>query len=135
MTSTRSALTLLTAAVLALAACGSDSTTSSTTPTPASSGGGGSTPATTAADGGGGTDTAATLTISGRAFGSVTATAGMPITIVNEDGFGHTVTDRDGEFDVKVAGNATGTLTIDEPGTYEIVCTIHPDMAGEITVD
>ena len=123
MTSTRSALTLLTAAVLALAACGSDSSTSSTTPTPASSGGGG-------------TDaTAATLTISGRAFGSVTATAGMPITIVNEDGFSHTVTDRDGEFDVKVAGSSTGTLTIDEPGTYEIVCTIHPDMAGEITVD
>lgn len=121
MTSTRSALTLLAAAVLALAACGSDST-SSTTPTPASSGGG-----TDAA--------AATLTMSGRAFGSVTATAGQPITIVNEDGFSHTVTDRDGEFDVKVAGNATGTLTIDEPGTYAIFCTIHPDMAGKITVD
>jgi len=120
MTSTRSALTLLAAAVLALAACGSDST-SSTTPTPASSGGG-----TDAA--------AATLTMSGRAFGSVTATAGQPITIVNEDGFSHTVTDRDGEFDVKVAGNATGTLTIDEPGTYAIFCTIHPDMAGKITV-
>lgn len=121
MTSTRSALTLLAAAVLALAACGSDGT-SSTTPTPASSGGG-----TDAA--------AATLTMSGRAFGSVTATAGQPITIVNEDGFSHTVTDRDGEFDVKVAGNATGTLTIDEPGTYAIFCTIHPDMAGKITVD
>jgi plastocyanin len=80
------------------------------------------------------TPSGATLSISGRAFGSVTATAGQPITIVNEDGFAHTVTDRDGAFDVKVPGGDTGTLTIDQPGTYSIYCTIHPDMARSITV-
>jgi plastocyanin len=144
MTSTRSALTVLTVAVLALAACGRDSSTSVTSgPTSSNGGAESSTPATTLTSGGGSTEaTAATLTISGRAFGSVAVKAGMPITIVNEDAFRHTVThripgDRDleGKFDVTVAGNSTVTFAIDEPGTYMIVCKIHPDMGGEITVD
>lgn len=146
MMSPRSALTLLTVAVLALAACGRDSSTSATSRPTSSSGGAASssTPATTSASGGGSTEaTAATLTISGRTFGSVTARAGMPITIVNEDAVRHTVTHRipgdqdlEGKFDVTVAGNSTFTFTIDEPGTYVIVCMIHPDMpSGEITVD
>jgi hypothetical protein len=96
MTSTRSALTVLTVAVLALAACGRDSSTSVTSgPTSSNRGAESSTPATTLTSGGGSTEaTAATLTISGRAFGSVAVKAGMPITIVNEDAFRHTVTHR-----------------------------------------
>ena len=76
----------------------------------------------------------ATLTISGRAFSAVTVQAKQPITVVNEDGFSHTVTDRDGAFDVELAGGNSLTFTIDEPGTYSIYCTIHPDMAGTLVV-
>ncbi|MEX1106852.1 MAG: cupredoxin domain-containing protein [Ilumatobacteraceae bacterium] len=105
-------------AILTLAACGDGDGDASTTDTKPS-----------APEGG------VTLTISGRAFSAVTATAGEPIAIVNSDGFSHTVTDREGAFDVKVAGSETGTLTIETAGIYKVFCTIHPDMAGTVTVD
>jgi len=122
MPRTKTGLSLVAIATLALGACGSDDTKSADT-APATTVGS-STPAASGA----------TLTISGLAFGSVTPTAGEPITIVNDDPFGHTVTDRDGRFNVKVAGGSSASLTIDEPGTYKIFCEIHSDMAREIVV-
>lgn len=117
---------LVTVIALGITACGSDSsssaTTTATTPNESGSAGTDATPAVG-------------LTISGRAFSAATVQAGQPFTIVNDDGFGHTVTDRDGAFDVKVGGGSSATLTIDQPGTYSIYCKIHPDMAGTITVE
>lgn len=133
MRPTASAMVFAVAAVLGIAACSSsndDSTGPATTATATTAA-----TAATAATAGTTPASAAALTISGRAYSAATVTAGQPFTIANEDGFSHTVTDRDGAFDVKVAGNGTATLTIDEPGTYRIYCTIHPDMAGTITVD
>jgi plastocyanin len=76
----------------------------------------------------------AALTISNSSFSSATATAGVEFTIVNEDGFGHTVTNRDAIFDVTVSGSSSATLTIERPGEYEIFCRIHDSMTGTITV-
>ena len=73
------------------------------------------------------------LTISDFTFSPLTAVAGAEISISNLDGFAHTVTSDD--FDIRVEGGATETLTIDEPGTYGIICKLHPMMSGTIVVE
>lgn len=79
-------------------------------------------------------DDATTLTISEFTFSSPTVAAGAPFTLTNNDGFAHTVTSRDDFFDVGLDGGASDTLMIEDPGTYEIFCRIHPSMEGVITV-
>jgi plastocyanin len=135
--------------LLALGACGSSSSTAATTAAPAATAAAAGTTAaaaTTAAAGttaAGSTAAAATtaasggdaaLTIKGFAFSKLSTTAGTQITITNSDSFAHTVTAKDGSFDVKVGGGSTATLTIPKAGTYDIVCKIHPSMKGTITV-
>ena len=48
----------------------------------------------------------------------------------------HTVTASDGEFDSGQipSGNAVAFIAPSTPGTYQIVCTIHPSMDGELVV-
>ena len=75
-----------------------------------------------------------TLTISDFTFSPATVAAGEALTITNADQFPHTVTDSGGAFAVRLGGGASETLTIDAPGTYSIVCEIHPSMAGTIVV-
>jgi plastocyanin len=67
-----------------------------------------------------------------------TASASQGITVVNEDDVGHTFTMVGTDINVPIAGGETfngepisGAV---EPGTYEFVCTIHPQMTGEVTV-
>ena len=74
------------------------------------------------------------LTIADFSFSQGSGTAGAEFTLTNDDDFAHTVTDRDGAFDVRVEGGSTAPLTIDRAGTYEIFCRIHPSMSGTITV-
>lgn len=65
----------------------------------------------------------------------VTIEEGGKVTWKNEDPVAHTATAEDGSFD-------TGTIdegkleseTFKQPGTYEYVCSIHPDMHGTIEV-
>jgi plastocyanin len=65
----------------------------------------------------------------------VTIEEGGKVIWVNEDSAPHTATAEDGSFD-------TGTLeegklkseTFKEPGTYEYVCSIHPQMHGTVEV-
>ena len=74
------------------------------------------------------------LTIADSVFSAATATAGVEFTIANDDDYGHTVTDRNGAFDVQLSGSSSEPLTIDRPGEYEIFCRIHDFMSGTITV-
>jgi plastocyanin len=55
-------------------------------------------------------------------------TAGTPIVWKNIDsGVPHTVTAKDGSFDSGVMEmGETYSLTLDEPGTYVYICTLHP---------
>ena len=67
---------------------------------------------------------------------TLTAAAGDTIEFTNEDDAPHTFTAEDAGIDEEV--DAKGSTTIDladvEPGTYDYVCTIHPDMTGTLEV-
>ena len=67
-----------------------------------------------------------------------TASASQGITVVNEDDVGHTFTMVGTDINVPIAGgetfNGDPISGVVEPGTYEVVCTIHPQMTGEATV-
>jgi plastocyanin len=67
-----------------------------------------------------------------------TASASQGITVVNEDDVGHTFTMVGTDINVPIAGgetfNGEPISGVVEPGTYEFVCTIHPQMTGEVTV-
>jgi len=109
--------------VLGLAACGDDDETTSEPS---------------------GTETTA-LSASAPAVGGVTiagfgfdtgdgVTAGQEFTVTNDDPASHTFTDVGGAFGVAVGGGEVSTLTIDAPGVYQVVCQIHGDMSGTLTV-
>lgn len=81
-----------------------------------------------------------TITTTGTRFepNCFTASASQGITIVNEDPFAHTFTIEDTMVDVQVNGGETfrgeavsGVLA---PGTYEVICRLHPLMTADITV-
>jgi plastocyanin len=83
----------------------------------------------------GGTAAVATLEIADFAFGDVTAAPGAAVDLVNRDGADHTVTAEDGDFDVAIAGGASGSFTAPAaPGTYAFFCAIHPQMKGTLVV-
>ena len=63
--------------------------------------------------------------------------AGQKISVPNADAAPHTITDAGSgkAFDSgTIKGKATGSLTIDKPGSYRYICELHPFMKGEITV-
>jgi len=61
--------------------------------------------------------------------------AGATVTIINGDSAAHTFTDKGGKFDVKLDGSGgKGTLTVPAAGTYSIICKIHSNMSGTLTV-
>jgi plastocyanin len=114
------------AAILALAACSSSgsggsngSGAASTSQPPASSG--------------------PTITIKNFGYsGSLTVKAGTKVTVVNDDGVEHTLTDKAAhKFDTgSIAGNGgTGSFTAPaKPGSYPFGCTFHPEMHGTLKV-
>jgi plastocyanin len=65
-----------------------------------------------------------------------TAQAGQEICWVNEDSIDHNAVAESGAtFESELFGKGqTFTATVDEPGTVEYVCTIHPGMTGTIEV-
>lgn len=64
----------------------------------------------------------------------MTARVGQAITIVNSDGFNHTVTSKDGTFNVDVPGNGTVTLTVSKAGAFPYSCTYHPGQHNPATI-
>ncbi|MEP6630600.1 MAG: cupredoxin domain-containing protein [Lapillicoccus sp.] len=61
--------------------------------------------------------------------------AGSSVTITNNDSEAHTVTSKDGGFDVKVAGRGgTAQLTAPKAGTYTLTCDFHANMKGTLVV-
>lgn len=63
------------------------------------------------------------------------ATAGETITITNNDLAPHTVTARDGSFDVEVPANGTATLKAPPPGSYPYYCTLHPNEHNPASIN
>ena len=61
---------------------------------------------------------------------------GATVTVTNADAQSHTVTSKDGGFDVKVDGHG-GVATLTAPktaGTYALTCDFHANMTGSLTV-
>ena len=66
---------------------------------------------------------------------SIEVSAGSEIAVTNSDSAPHTLTAVDESFDSgTIDGDAEGSVTVDEPGTYEYFCEIHPYMKGTIEV-
>jgi plastocyanin len=60
--------------------------------------------------------------------------AGSTVTWTNQDNFTHTV-EVEGQEDHKVERGEQVSITFDQPGTYEYVCTLHSqDMTGTVVV-
>ena len=129
------------ALVLALAACSSSS--------PAESVGGGQSEGPGASEGAArcevtaGAAAAATNTITSSNFGeAVTISAGEAVTFTNNDSLPHTVTEgtsgqaTDGAcVDEPIAAGASVTVTFNEPGDYDITCTLHSSMQTVVHVE
>lgn len=90
-----------------------------------------------------GTDTggseSVSLTAAEFAFdpSELSAPAGSTIEFTNADEAPHTFTAEDAglDVDVEAGGSATIDLADVEPGTYDFLCTIHPDtMTGTLEV-
>ena len=66
---------------------------------------------------------------------AVTIRAGDSITWSNDDATTHTVTFKDGSAGAKsLARGQTFTRTFDQAGTFEYLCSIHPQMTGRVVV-
>ena len=65
---------------------------------------------------------------------AIRITAGETVTWTNEDNFTHTV-EVEGRSDQKVGKGESVSITFEEPGTYDYVCTLHrTDMTGTVVV-
>ena len=68
--------------------------------------------------------------------GCVMASGSASITVVNDDAVDHTFTIPGTQVDAPLPGNQTfnGESAALAPGTYEFICTIHPEITGTIIV-
>jgi plastocyanin len=77
------------------------------------------------------------VTIADFAFSpaSLTINVGDTVTWTNQDSATHTATATDGSFDTgNLAQGASGSITFDTAGTFNYICSIHPQMTGTIIV-
>ena len=121
-------LSLFAILALVLAACGGGAASQ-----PATDDGGA---AATEDTGGGGE----TVSLAGGQFSPAELTIPAGTTVTFTDTTGHTVTEgSDGTAAedpiIDEQGGEDITFTFDEPGTYDITCTIHPSMNLTVTVE
>lgn len=65
----------------------------------------------------------------------LTVPAGQELRIVNDDELSHTVTARDGSFDVVVAAGDEARLTMNRRGSFAFACELHPQMTGRLQIE
>jgi plastocyanin len=78
-----------------------------------------------------------TVVIDGTAFAPATVTVQQGDRVVwqNKDPFPHTATSRDGGFDSKsIAPGKSFTFVAANKGTFDYVCSFHPNMKGTLVV-
>jgi plastocyanin len=67
---------------------------------------------------------------------NLTIQAGTTVTWINKDDVNHTVDNPNNVFSSQNIGpGETFQYTFEDPGTYDVVCTIHPQMTGTVTVE
>ena len=123
---------------LSLSACGSSNGDPGTSSSPMSSMDMSSSSSSSAAPSSSSSEQGAeaVVTISDFAYTVPASVApGTTITIKNEDSQAHTVTSKDGGFDVKIDPKATATMKApDKAGSYPFVCTFHANMSSTLVV-
>jgi plastocyanin len=117
----RYARIVLLAALVAGTACGGD---------------GGDTENGGTENGGGGTTTSSVSMVDNAFEPSDPAVAAGSSLIVTNDGeAAHTFTVADGDIDEQVAPGEETSVTVSlDAGTYDFVCSFHPEMTGTLTV-
>jgi len=86
--------------------------------------------------GGGGTETS-TVSMVDNAFepSDPVVSTGSDLTVTNDGEAAHTFTVADGDIDEQVAPGAETSVSISlDAGTYDFVCSFHPEMTGTLTV-
>jgi len=53
---------------------------------------------------------------------------------INHDLFRHSVTARDGSFDLDLPAGKSGTIVLKQPGTIRYFCRFHPGMMGSLMI-
>ena len=112
---------------LLLAACGSSNTTTPAAPATSSS----------SSDMGSGSGSGGVVIKDFKFGGTLTAKAGEKVKVKNDDTAGHSMTSKTaGQFDTgKIDPSGSGEFTAPATaGSYDVICTFHPKMAGKLTV-
>ena len=63
------------------------------------------------------------------------AKAGQAVTITNNDDFPHTVTAKDGSFDVTIPAKGTASVTVREGRRVPYTCTMHPGQHNPASIN
>ncbi|WP_315769398.1 MULTISPECIES: cupredoxin family copper-binding protein [unclassified Bradyrhizobium] len=63
------------------------------------------------------------------------AKVGDTIEWINKDALVHTATARNGDFDVVLPPNKTGSLLLKKAGTVDYYCRYHPNMKATLKID
>lgn len=81
---------------------------------------------------------AATITITMEKLvispAEVSAKVGDTIEWVNKDVLAHTATAQNGDFDVMLPANKSGSFVLKKAGTVPYYCRFHPNMKATLTV-
>jgi plastocyanin len=82
---------------------------------------------------------AATITITMEKLvispAEVSAKVGDTVEWVNKDILAHTATAKNGDFDVMLPPNKTGTFVLKKAGTVDYYCRFHPNMKATLKVE
>lgn len=85
-----------------------------------------------------GSDGDGTVAIADFAYSpsSLTVDSGTTVSFPNRDSTSHTASANDGAFDTgTIEGGKSGSVTLEQPGTYRYYCLFHPFMKGTVTVE
>lgn len=63
------------------------------------------------------------------------AKVGDTVEWVNKDVLAHTATARNGDFDVTLPPNKTGSFVLKKAGSVEYYCRFHPNMSATLKID
>jgi plastocyanin len=65
----------------------------------------------------------------------MSAKVGDTVEWVNKDVLAHTATARNGDFDVMLPPNKTGSFVLKKAGSVEYYCRFHPNMTATLKID
>jgi plastocyanin len=65
----------------------------------------------------------------------MSAKVGDTVEWVNKDVLAHTATARNGDFDVMLPPNKTGSFVLKKAGSVEYYCRFHPNMKAVLKID